>query len=158
VHLICHEATIMRHLRTPPLSLLFLLALSVGAASGCAGDPDDADMFGGGGGGGDDTSEPPAEETCTFTYQNAIVDGGLEITIFYIYLFPSGADDLGSDLLGSRVLPYGYELDVTDVPQGTYDTVVVDEDDYFYVASGVECDGSDWSWLITVGDVAGQLD
>lgn len=87
-----------------------------------------------------------------------INDTGYEVDIWLIYLFPSGASDIGDDLLGSEILPYGYTLEVSGVPEGRYDTMVVDEDAFYYIEDGVVCDGSDWTWTITVSDVDGRLD
>lgn len=150
----------MRRLRAPSIPSALLLALFGVAPTGCAEDSgeftsagaDDSALSGG------PPSEPPPVVECTFTYQNAINDNGNEVEIWLVYLFPAGSDEIGDDLLGSEVLPYGYELSVAHVPEGRYDTMVVDEDAYYYIETGVECDGSDWTWLITVADVDGQLD
>lgn len=153
----------MSAIRLSHLPISLVLSCALAAASGCANEADDeeVDSFGDPAGPGDGSSEPPPPDEgdeCSITYQNAIYDGG-EVTIYYIYLFPTGADELGPDLLGtSGVLLYGYQLEVTDIPPGTYDTIVVDEDDYFYVATEIDCDGNDWTWRITAEDVAGQLE
>lgn len=146
-----------------PLSL----SLSLTAGAGCADHAEDP--TGGSASVGNDPMDDEDEEeeeeeeeeqagSCSITYQNAIYDGG-EVTVYYIYLFPSGADDPGPDLLGSSgVLLYGYQLEVTDIPAGTYDSIVVDEDDYFYLSTGIDCDDNAWTWRITASDAAGQLD
>lgn len=124
-----------------------VLGVSVGVGmvlSGCAEDADDFAAM-----------EP---DTCTFTYRNSIVDGGTEIDVWYIFLFRSGSDEIGDDLLGSSVLPYGDGFELTDVPLGSYDTIVVDEDSFYYLEAEVECDGEDWTWVITAEDADGQLE
>ena len=161
----------MRHLRASTIPTAFLLACASAALAGCAEDADDFSTSSGDDGmpiegndssepieGNDDSSGPPPTEECTFTYRNSIKDNGYEVDVWLIYLFPAGSSEIGDDLLGSNVLPYGFELEVSGVPEGRYDTMVVDEDAYYYIESGVECDGSDWTWTITVGDVDGQLD
>jgi hypothetical protein len=144
-------------------SISFTVALTCVAVAmpGCAADPepDDGDdaAFGSDDGGGEqDASEPPAGEECTFTYENAIYDGG-PIDVYLLYLSPASSDELGNDFLGSNILPYGYQVELSEVPAGTYDTMVVDEDGYYYIER-VTCDGSDWYWRITTEDVDGMLD
>ena len=157
----------MRHSRASSIPTILLLACVSATLAGCAEDADDFSSSTAGDGmpmegndepSNDDSSEPAPPEECTFKYQNAIKDNGYEVDVWLIYLFPSGSSEIGEDLLGSSVLPYGYELAVSGVPEGTYDTMVVDEDAFYYIERRVECDGSDWTWTITVGDVAGQLD
>jgi hypothetical protein len=164
-------------MRNPSFTSTVVLLCGLVAAGGCANEADDEGVSSYGGGettdepddepdDDDEPSDPPPQEPppsqeqdgCSITYQNAIYDGG-EVTIFYIFLFPTGADDPGPDLLGTTgVLPYGYQLEVVDIPFGTYDTIVVDEDDYFYVATEIDCDGNEWTWEITAADAAGQLE
>lgn len=158
----------MRRPRASSIATVLLLACVGMALTGCAEDADDYVESSAGDGAqsagnddmNDDSSEPPpeADEECTFSYQNAIKDGGAEIEVWLIFLFPAGSDDIGDDLLGSDILPYGYQLDVSGIPLGTYDTMVVDQDAFYYAEFGVECDGADWTWRVTAGDADGQLD
>jgi hypothetical protein len=95
--------------------------------------------------------DEPSDDECSFSFENAIVDGG-GIDVFYMYVASSSSSEWGSDLLGANILPYG-EIAVVHVPLGTWSTRVVDEDGYGYSRYGIDCDGDDWYWRITVGDV-----
>jgi hypothetical protein len=139
-------------MNTTSFTTVLLSCIFAVSASACLPpiEPDDD------GGDGDDSSEPLPEETCNLTYHNSIYDNG-PVDIHYLYLWPDGSTDLGPDFLGDSILTYGERFTLADVPLGIYNTSVVDEDRYFYVHV-VECDGSDWTWTITVEDVAGQLE
>lgn len=95
--------------------------------------------------------EPPDDE-CDFSYENAIFDGE-GVDVFYLYLSSSTASEWGPDLLDANILPYGATVVVEDVPRGSWDTRVVDEDGYPYSVYGIDCDGEDLHWRITVGNV-----
>ena len=147
------------------LSLLAVCLLAgVTAMSACADAEDDGNDAGTDADNGsdtnqaeDDTTGPVPEGDCTFSYVNMIYDGE-EIDVWYVFLYPSGSEDIGDDLLGTDILPYGYELTVEGVSPGVYDTILVDEDDYFYLETNVVCSGGEWTLVVTAGDADGQLE
>lgn len=124
-----------------------------------AGDDADASSSGGADTASDDTEGgddglppiPPTGGSCTFVYENAIVDG-TGIDIHHLFIAPVDSPSWGEDLLGEEILPYGAIAYVERIPRGDYDTMVVDEDGYTYGRFGVTCD-EDWYWTITLADL-----
>lgn len=75
--------------------------------------------------------------------------------IWYIYISPVTSDSWGDDWLGSEIL-YDGEYIVFDVPAGTYDIMLVDEDDDEYIQYGVDVYDY-YTWSVTLDDL-GSVD
>jgi hypothetical protein len=71
-----------------------------------------------------------------------------EYTIHHLYVSLSKAKKWGSDQLGDHSIGPNGRFTVRNIPEGTYDLKLVDEDDDACVASGVEFD-RDKEWTVT---------
>jgi hypothetical protein len=67
-------------------------------------------------------------------------DGGIVVennsgySVYYLYIAPCGSSSWGPDLLGSQVLPSGYQLEFTEVPPGCYDLLAESSGDMYWEA------------------------
>ena len=96
---------------------------------------------------GDDN--PASSGTITLTIVN---DLGL-YTIHYVYVSSSGSNSWGSDRLGAvNVLDPGESVTL-ELPTGTYDIKIVDEDGDEYFRWNLELK-SDYTWRVRLSDLS----
>ena len=77
-----------------------------------------------------------------------VVVNNSESTIHHLYVAPSKSKKWGTDQLGNHSIQPKERFTLRNVPEGTYDFKLVDEDDDSCVASGINFD-RDKEWTIT---------
>jgi len=102
---------------------------------------------------GDDDDSPTGpeeeEENPTVTIHN-----DLEYwTVYYIYCTLSTNPNWGGDWLGSQVLSPGESFSFELSQEGTYDIMLVDEDEDTYTRWGIEIDSDGYYWAVTLDDI-----
>lgn len=110
------------------MSILLLLAMSLG---GCGED-----------------DNPISSGTVTLTIKNGLSS----FTIYYVYVSPSQSSGWGNDLLGSHTLFPGEGI-ILELPKGTYDIKVVDEDDDRYFRWGLRLNRN-YTWTVRLSDMS----
>jgi len=69
-----------------------------------------------------------------------------------IYISPSDNDSWGDNHLAGEILYPGDDVTI-NVPAGTYDIKVVDEDGDSYTLWGVEIGADGYQWAVTLADI-----
>ena len=98
---------------------------------------------------GDDTLNPVSSETVTLT----IINGLGAVTIYYVYVSPSGSDSWGSDRLGTANILSPGESGTLELSKGVYDIRVVDEDGDEYFRWNLQLN-SDYTWTVRLSDLS----
>ena len=92
---------------------------------------------------------PASSGTITFTIINELGP----FTIHYVYVSPSGSNSWGSDRLGvANVLDPG-ESGTLELPKGTYDIKIVDEDGDEYFRWDLKLN-NDYTWRVRLSDLS----
>ena len=92
---------------------------------------------------------PASSGTVTLT----IINGLESYTIHYVYVSPSGSNSWGSDRLGAaNVLDPG-ESGTLELPQGTYDIKIIDEDGDEYIKWDLKLN-NDYTWRVRLSDLS----
>ena len=95
-----------------------------------------------------DDDKPTSSEPITLTMINELED----YTIFFIYVSPTGMDTWGEDRLGSgNVLSPG-EGGTLELPKGTYDIKIVDEDGDTYIKMDLDLT-KDYTWRVRLSEL-----
>lgn len=91
---------------------------------------------------------PASSGTITLTIINGL---GL-FTIHYVYVSPSGSASWGSDRLGTTNTLVPGENVRLELPKGTYDIKIVDEDGDEYFRWDLQLN-SDYTWTVRLSDL-----
>lgn len=108
-------------------------------------------------GGADDPGSDADADTgvlpCEFQFYNFIAYGEYLPDLYRLHVSPSSAASWGADLLGDDVIVYGAGVKVSDIPGGSYDVRLVDEDGDTYSLYGVQCDETTLRWDVAASDL-----
>ena len=72
-----------------------------------------------------------------------------DTTIHHLYVSPSKQKNWGPDRLGNYSVKEGERFTLQNVPLGTYDLKIVDEDDYECELEGVDLNADGMTWTLT---------
>ncbi len=137
------------------------LSIALGVTSGCfSPEPtdDEGEMANDGregpvDGAADDPASSDDALPCEFQFYNFIAFGEYLPDIYRLHVSPSEVSTWGPDLLGDDVIVFAAGVKVSDIPAGSYDVRVVDQDGDTYSLYGVQCDETTLRWDVEATDL-----